>query len=101
MNDIISCALPLFEDKSWRRVFVGTDIYGGAGESGPVLGVIVDSRHPNTSVTTIKVDQPNTITTQAGVTTQDRRLVVGITSSPDGPHWLQLDFMERLVGQLP
>ena len=48
--------------------------------------VMVDSRHPNTSVTTTKVDQLIPITTQASVTTQDRRLGLGITSSPDGPH---------------
>lgn len=42
--------------------------------------VMVDSRHPNTSVTTTKVDQLITVTTQAGVTTQNRRLGLGITS---------------------
>lgn len=41
--------------------------------------VMVDSRHPNTSVTTTKVDQLTTVTTQAGVTTQKRRLGLGIT----------------------
>ena len=48
--------------------------------------VMVDSRHPNTSVITTKADQLITVTTQAGVTTQDRKLRLGITSSPDGPH---------------
>ena len=50
------------------------------------VGIMVDSRHPNTSVSTTKADQLITVTTQAGVTTQDRRLRLGITSSPDGPH---------------
>ncbi len=47
---------------------------------------MVDSRHPNTSVTTTKVDQLITVTTQAGVTTQNRRLGLGITSLPNGPN---------------
>ena len=49
--------------------------------------VMVDSRQPNTSVITTKPDQLITVTTQAGVMTQEgRRLRLGITSSPDGPH---------------
>ena len=42
--------------------------------------VMVDSRQPNTSVVATKADM-----TQAGVTTQDRRFRLGITSSADGP----------------
>ena len=61
---------------------------------------MVDSRHPNISVITTKADQLITVTTQAGVTTQDRRSRLGIISSPDGPHRLQLGSIERLVGQL-
>lgn len=52
---------------------------------------MANSRHLNNSVTTTKVDQPIIVTTQAGVTTQDRKLGLGITSSTNGPtdrNWL-------------
>ncbi len=61
---------------------------------------MVNSRHPNTSVIPTKADHRITVTIQAGVATHDRRLRLGITSSMDGPHSLQLGCIERLVGQL-
>lgn len=60
---------------------------------------MVDSRHPNISVITIKADQLITITTQAGVTIQDKRFRLVITSLQDGPHGSQLGSIDRLVGQ--
>ena len=61
---------------------------------------MVDLCHPNTSIITTKVDQLITVTTQAGVTTQDRKISLRIALSPDGPQELQLGSIERLVGQL-
>lgn len=64
---------------TWWGYCMMIEIYG------EVTIFMADSRHPNTSVTTTKVDQLITVTTQAGITTQDRRLGLGITSSPNGP----------------
>ena len=47
--------------------------------------VMVGSRPPNTSVITTKADQLITVTTQAGLTTQDRTLGLGITSITGWP----------------
>ena len=62
--------------------------------------VMVGSRHPNTSVIPTTADKLIAVTTQAGVTTQDKGPRLGITSSTDGPHSLYLCYIERLVGQL-
>ena len=63
------------------------------------VAVMVDSLHPNASVIPTKADQLIAVTTQAGVTTQDKRPRLGITSSTDGPHSPQLGYIERLLGQ--
>ena len=61
---------------------------------------MVDSRHPNTFIIPTKADQLIAVTTQADVTTQGKRPRLGITSSTEGPHSLQLRYIERLLGQL-
>ena len=62
---------------------------------------MVDLRQSNSSIITTKPDQLITITTQAGVTSQeDRRPRLGISSSPYGPQSSGLGCIERLVGQL-
>lgn len=56
---------------------------------------MVDLRQPNTSFITTQPDQLITVTTQA--VQENRRLRLGITSSPDGPDLSRLGCIERLI----
>ena len=56
--------------------------------------VMVDSRHLNTSLIPTRADQLIAVTTQAGVTAQDKRPRLGITSSTNCPHSSQLGYIE-------
>ena len=74
----LSDTIPIFESASDIKVVI-------LDESLSDTSVMVDSRPPNTSVITTKADQLITVTTQAGLTTQDRTLGLGITSITGWP----------------